>query len=270
MSVRSRPEPLRLVRLAWLFFRLSVMNELQYRVNFFIQLFQSLVALGTGLAVLALVFGHTSELGGWSRPQLLAVMGVHILMGGVIRTTIQPNMTRLMEDVRQGTLDYALTKPEDGQVLVSVRDIRIWQAVDVLVGAIVLGVATAQLESGIGVLDALGFGAALVIGGIMIYCFWLVLTIGAFWVVRMDQIVELFEGVYQAGRWPVGIYPLWLKTGLTFLVPIAFAVTVPAEGITSRLNGKTLGGAAGLALLLLVLTRAFWKRGLKRYSGASA
>jgi ABC-2 type transport system permease protein len=260
----------RLFRLTWLYLRLSVMNEMQYRVNFFIQLFQSLVALGTGLVVLALVFGHTSQLGGWSRSQLLAVMGVHILMGGVIRTTIQPNMTRLIEDVRQGTLDYALTKPEDGQMLVSVRDIRLWQGVDIIIGLIVLCVAVAQLEGGVGVLDALGFAAALILGAIMIYCFWLALTIGAFWVVRMDQIVELFEGVYQAGRWPVGIYPLWLKTGLTFLVPIAFAVTVPAEGITSRLNGRTLGFAAALAIGLFVATRMLWMRGLRRYSGASA
>ena len=84
-------------------------------------------------------------------------MGVHILMGGVIRTAIQPNMERLMTDIRQGTLDYVLTKPEDAQVMVSVREFRIWQAVDVVVGAIVLGVAVAQLETAIG----LGSGARL-------------------------------------------------------------------------------------------------------------
>jgi ABC-2 type transport system permease protein len=267
---RRRLEPLRLPRLAWLFFRVGMMNELQYRVNFFIQLFQSLVALGTGLVVLALVFGHTKELGGWSRPELLAVMGVHILMGGVIRTTIQPNMTRFMEDVRQGTLDYALTKPEDGQMLVSVRDFKIWESVDILVGGIVLVVAIVQLNGGIGLWESLGFAAALLIGAVMIYCFWMMLTIGAFWVVRMDQIVELFEGVYQAGRWPVGIYPLWLKTSLTFLVPIAFAVTVPSEGLTSRLTWQTLAFAAALAVALLIATRIFWRTGLKHYSGASA
>jgi len=31
--------------------------------------------------------------------------------------------------------------------------------------------------------------------------------------------VNLFQGVYAAGRWPVGIYPDWLRVGLTFLVP---------------------------------------------------
>ena len=77
--------------LARTFLRISALNELQYRVNFFMELVQSLLALGTGLAVLALVFSHTRELAGWSQAELLAVMGVHILVGGVVRTAIQPN-----------------------------------------------------------------------------------------------------------------------------------------------------------------------------------
>ena len=107
------------LRLAWLFFRVGALNELQYRVNFVMQLFHSALALATGLVVLALVFSHTTELRGWSHGELLAVLGVHILMGGAIRVAIQPNMNRLMEEIRDGTLDYALTKPEDAQLLVS-------------------------------------------------------------------------------------------------------------------------------------------------------
>jgi viologen exporter family transport system permease protein len=220
--------------------------------------------------VLALVFSYTSDLGGWSRPELLAVMGVHILMGGLIRTSIQPNMVKLMEDVRQGTLDYALTKPEDAQLLVSVRETRIWQAVDILVGTIVLVVAVIQLENGIGVWDALAFAVALLLGAITIYCFWLILTTLAFWVVRIHETVELFEGVYQAGRWPVTVYPLGLRVMLTFLVPLAVAITVPAQGITSRLTPQILVLAFVFTALLVAATRWLWKRGLRRYSGASA
>jgi ABC-2 type transport system permease protein len=258
------------LRLVWNYFRIGAMNELQYRVNFFVQLFQSLLSLVTGLVGLALVFSHTQELAGWSRSELLAVMGVHILMGGLIRTGIQPNMERLMGDVQEGTLDYALTKPVDSQVIVSVREVRIWQAMDILMGAIVLGWALAEMQARIGAWQALAFGAALLMGGLMIYCFWLILTTGAFWVIRMEQIVELFQGVYQAGRWPVGIYPGWLRTGLTFLVPVAFAVTVPAEALTGRLNAQTLSGAVALTILLLLVARGFWRLGIRNYSGASA
>ena len=37
------------LRLFGLYMRVSIINEMQYRVNFFVQLFQSLLSLGTGL-----------------------------------------------------------------------------------------------------------------------------------------------------------------------------------------------------------------------------
>ena len=263
-------EPLRPLRLFGLFFRVGALNELQYRANFAIQIFQSLVALGTGLAVIGLVFSQTTHLNDWTQPELLVVMGVHILMGGVIKTFIQPNMVRLMTDVREGTLDFVLTKPEDSQVLVSVREFRIWQVIDVVIGLVVLIIGVAQVQASLGAAQAIAFVAALLLGASMIYCFWLILTVGAFWIVRMDEIHELFEGIYQSGRWPVTIYPGWLRISLTFLVPIAFAVTVPAEAITSRLTPETLALAAAFAVGLFLFTRWWWRFGLRHYSGASA
>jgi ABC-2 type transport system permease protein len=83
-------------------------------------------------------------------------------------------------------------------------------------------------------------------------------------------VLELFEGVYQTGRWPVGVYPGWLRYTVTFLVPVAFAVTVPAEAVTSRLEGRTLLLSLAFAAALFALARWFWRFGLRHYSGASA
>jgi ABC-2 type transport system permease protein len=257
-------------KLIWIFLHIGAMNEFQYRVNFFIRLIQSLVSLGTGLIGLALVFSHTTTLAGWTRSELLAVMGVYTLMGGLINADIQPNMQQLLTDVQQGLLDYTLTKPADAQLQVSVRQVHIWSVTDLLLGLGVLIYAIFQIQARIGLLQALLFIALLCMGGVMIYCFWLILTTGAFWVIRMENILELFQGVYQAGRWPTTIYPNWLQVGLTFLVPVAFAVTVPAEAITGRLTGTTLLEAASLTVFLWLFARWFWKRGLRRYSGASA
>jgi ABC-2 type transport system permease protein len=86
----------------------------------------------------------------------------------------------------------------------------------------------------------------------------------------MWTVVELFDGIYLTGRFPVGIYPGWLRYSVTFLVPIAFAVTVPAEAVTSRLEWETLALAAGFAVALFAATRWFWGFGLRNYTGASA
>ncbi|MBI3161402.1 MAG: ABC-2 family transporter protein [Chloroflexi bacterium] len=258
------------IKLALTYLRIGVLNEMQYRVNFFIQLLQSFISVATGLIGLGLVFGQVTDLAGWSRSELLAVMGVHLLMGGVIRSVIQPNMERLMDDVRNGTLDFALTKPADSQTLVSVREFRFWQLVDVLVGAVVIAVAFYQLKGALDIVQLLGFLAALIMGAIMLYCVWLMVTSISFWVIRVQEISNLFEGLYAAGRWPVGIYPNWLRTGLTFLVPVAFAVTVPAEALTNRLTGASLLFALGMTLLFAILARGLWLLGLSNYSGASA
>jgi ABC-2 type transport system permease protein len=261
---------MRSLRVAWLYFRVSAMNELQYRANFFVAAFQSLLSVAVALIVLKLVYSHTTELNGWSESQLLCVMGIQILLGGVVHAAIQPNMERLVDEVRDGKLDYVLTKPEDAQAIVSMRQVQIWQAVDVISGAIVIAVGIARLQASVGILDALAFGALLVLGGVLLYCFWLILATGAFWVVQMWFLAELFEGVYQTGRWPIGIYPGWLRYSMTYLVPIGFAVTVPAEAVTSRLHWLTVGTACAFGVALFTFTRWFWRVGLRRYSGASA
>jgi ABC-2 type transport system permease protein len=68
----------------------------------------------------------------------------------------------------------------------------------------------------------------------------------------------------------VDIYPNWLRYGLTFLVPVAFAVTVPAQALTGRLSLQTWLGALALTVVLSIVARTIWRIGLKNYSGASA
>jgi ABC-2 type transport system permease protein len=270
MTIVGNEQRARGVRLTATFLRVGVMNEMQYRINFFLQLVQSLMNVGTGLVVLAVVFSKTNDLGGWSRPQLLAVMGIFTLVGGVIRTFIQPNMQRVVSDVREGKLDFALTKPADAQLLVSIRDVRFWQLTDVLVGLGVLVVALVQIHPSPTWQHVLAFVVLLVSGFVSIYCFWLMLASASFWLVRIDEVQELFDGLFRAGQYPVGIYPGWLRYGLTFIIPLAFAITVPSEAITGRLVWQSVVVMIGFTAVLVVVSRWCWRRGLRRYGGASA
>jgi ABC-2 type transport system permease protein len=258
------------LRLLWVSFRVGVMGELAYRANFVIQLFQSILGLGTALAGLAVVFAYTDSLGGWRADEVVALVGVYILVGGVIGVVIQPSMEEFIESVREGTLDYTLTKPEDAQLLVSIQDVDIWELIDIVLGFGVLAVALTRLGESVGALQAASFSVMLAAGGAIVYSFWLILATLSFWFVRVENILVIFQSMYEAGRWPISLYPGWLRFGLTFLVPVAFAVTVPAEALTGRLNPMTLVGALALAVALLVGSRLFWRIGLRRYSGASA
>lgn len=258
------------LKLFWTFFRIGLMNELAYRVNFYVQFLQSFLSLGTAVAALAIVFSHTGDLGGWKPAELVALLGVYLLAGGVIQLVIQPSMQQFIEDVRQGTLDFTLTKPEDAQLLVSVGQVNTWKLTDVFLGSGVLAVALVKLGLDVGFREAAAFCLVLSCGGTIIYSFWLILATLSFWLIRTDNILFIFQNMYEAGRWPIGIYPHWLRFILTFLVPVAFAVTVPAEALAGRLTEGRVAMAVCLAVAIFVLARGFWKHGVRNYSGASA
>ncbi len=94
------------LRLLAAFFWVSVMGELAYRVNFVWQLFQSLLSLGVSLAGLGVIFSYTETLGGWRPDEILALVGVYFLVGGLIGLVIQPGMEQFIESVRDGTARF--------------------------------------------------------------------------------------------------------------------------------------------------------------------
>ncbi|MFT4041450.1 MAG: ABC-2 family transporter protein [Thermomicrobiales bacterium] len=258
------------LRLFWIHLRLGVLNELQYRANLGVQLLQSLVGLATSLLGLGIIFSKTDTLAGWLPAELLVVVGVFMIVSGLTQMIMRPSLTRFMEDVRLGTLDFVLTKPVDAQALVSMRQVEIWKLIDVFVGLVVLVVAMSQLGATIGVQEALFFLLALTCGVVIIYSFLVILATFAFWFVKLDNILNIFQSMYEAGRWPITIYPPWLRAALTFIVPVGFAVTVPSEGLVGRPSLQLIGGAVALAIVLPLIARAFWRYGIRHYSGASA
>jgi len=258
------------LRLLAAFFRVSIMGELAYRANFFWQLFQSLLSLAISLVGLGIIFSYTDTLGGWRPDEILALVGVYFLVGGIIGLVIQPGMEQFIDSVRDGTLDFTLTKPEDAQLIVSIQRVEIWELINIGLGLGVLVFALIRLGENVGVLEAGMFILMLIAGALIIYSFFLILATLSFWFVRVENILVIFQSMYEAGRWPVSLYPGWLRYGLTFIIPVAFATTVPAEALTGRLTWEILLGAVAIAAVMLIVSRLFWRVGLRHYSGTSA
>jgi len=258
------------LRLVRVFFRVNIAGELAYRMNFLFSFFESVMGLAFTLVGLAVIFSYTDSLNGWRPNEILALVGVYSLLGGVIRVAILPGMQQLTESVRDGTFDFTLTKPEDAQLIVSISRIGVWKIIDVFLGLAILIIALVRLGGSIGGLQAVEFLAMLLTGSVIVYSFFLILATLAFWLVRVENILTIFLSVYHAGRWPLSLYPDWLRYGLIFIIPVAFATTIPVEALTSRLNWVTLLAAFAAAVVLFVASRAFWKFGLRHYSGASA
>ena len=152
----------------------------------------------------------------------------------------------------------------------SVSQVRVWQLIDVVLGPIVSIAAMLHLGRQVDLQQMGIFAITLLAGTAILYSFWLILATISFWFIRIENIFMIFHSLYDAARWPVTIYPGWLQAALTFLVPVTFAVTVPAEALIGRLSTDYLLLTIGLALTLSLVSRLFWRVGVRHYAGASA
>lgn len=252
------------------FYRSSVQTDIEYRVDFFTRILASLLGLLTTVGALSIAFNYTGTLAGWSFAQTLVLLSIYYLMDGLIEMFIAPNMRQVMEQVRQGTLDFVLLKPISAQFMASFRTINIWRIVNVMVGLGLSFYTIGRLSLVVGPRQAAGFALTLLSGMAVVYSFWLCLVTLTFWFVKIDNIEQIVWQAFEAGRYPVEIYPAWLRGALTYVVPVAFIITVPAEALAGRLSGQFLLVAPVVAAASLLLASAFWRFGLKHYTGASS
>lgn len=260
----------RYLKLFWLFTRVSIQDDAAYRMDFVVHFFLALLQLGAELTALWTIFSNAHSLAGWTVVEIIALLGVFRIMVGTIGMLIGPNMRRMMEDIRDGRLDFAILKPVNTQFFVSTRRVVLFRGIDILFGLGMATFAAIHLSADLSPGRVLLFLAMLASGLAIIYSFWLVLATLAFWFTRINNIEMVFWNVFEAGRYPVHIYPPWVRWGLTYVIPLAFLTTFPAGSLIGKTAPQQVIVALIAGAVSLVLSSWFWRYGLRHYSGASA
>lgn len=259
----------RYTRLLRVFSGASISAQMEYRANFVVSLLGAVLMSGGALFGLLVLAGDGEPVGGWSYREATVVVGLFTAVQGFIGAVLYPNLNKIAEQIRLGTMDFTLLKPIDAQFLVSFRNVNVFRLIDVAAGLTLIAWAVGGIP-GVGP-GRIGTGALLVIAALgIVYAIWFMLTTTAFWFVKVENVTELFNGLFRAGQFPVTAFPGWVRLLFTFVVPIAFITTVPAEAIIGRVNLATALIAAGLALALLLLSRWFWSVAVRNYTSASS
>lgn len=260
------------VKLAGQFARASIQNELAYRSNFWISLLHSILNLVTGVLGVWVLFGQVETVRGWDRPSTLALLGVYLVLSALRGLFIGPSLESLAGmdgEIWTGTFDFALLRPVNTQLLSSVRHWRPFALVDLLLGLGVLGVAVAQLGQTLSLARLVGFVVSLLAGVVILYSVLLAFAALTLWNPGF-LFTWLFDGLFQMARYPVGLYPGWLRLVLTWIVPVGVMTTLPAQALAGRAPFWLLAGSVCMAIAFFAGASALFSGGLRRYSSASS
>jgi ABC-2 type transport system permease protein len=251
-----------------LFITTSLSAEMEYRANFILAFLSSLVNLAGSIFGLSLLFQNGHKLGGWQWEEALIVMGLFTVLDGFSGACLKPNLSRIVQQVREGTMDFILLKPIDGQFWLSTRNFSLWGLPNLLfgIGIIVYSGQRLGLSAGqylLGIMPAL-------LSITILYSIWFALAATSVWFVKVHNLSFLLRSFLEAGRYPTVAYPAVYRFFFTFILPVTFMTTVPAQAILGRAQLSGVALACGLAIVLFAIARRFWHFSLRYYTSASS
>jgi ABC-2 type transport system permease protein len=258
------------VRLFREFLRACFVEEAEYRLNFVGHLLLTGLHLAVAVLMVNLFFFRTESIGGWSFYEVLLLLGVFNAVHGFIEMFLQPNMSRLVQHIRKGTLDYVLLKPVDSQFYVSLRHMVFWKAADIALGLGLVGYSLAHVPAPPAGGQWLLFGVMLTVAFCIVYSIWMMMMICSFWAVKVDNLSYLFMSVFDTARFPLTVYKGALRLLLMYVFPIGFITTFPAGALTGHLQPQQVVIALGLAVVFLLVTRRLWRLAIRSYTSASS
>jgi ABC-2 type transport system permease protein len=260
----------RYLRLLSTSMRYSLLLALQYRGDFLIDAGLTVLRSMTALVPILVVFHDRNEFSGWTFHDALLVTCWFTLLRGVIEGAVRPTLSAVIDHIRTGTLDFVLLKPADAQFLVSTNRFEVSPVGRVITAVAIFVYAFVKMGR---VPSVTGIGGALVLlaaSTVLLYSLWILTVSAAFYVVRIDNLIYLFDSIFDAARWPVTVYRGFVWVLFTFILPVALMTTYPAESMLDRLSPVVLVASIGGALAFAVCARLVWLRSIGKYTSASS
>lgn len=258
------------LKLVSTFFKVNVQMSVAYRADTVINILLNIMWLGWELLGLSIIFSNTDTLGGWGIGELIALLGVFRLVNTLMMFLVWPNTEKFNQSIRDGSMDYTILQPVSSMFLVTFSRMNVWRIWDFILATVLIVVGINMAGDVTTPLSIFNFILLTISGAIVIYSLWIVLIAFTFYFTKFDNNVTLLQALLDAGRYPVTVYPVWLKIIVTYLIPIAVATTIPLQALRQELGTSQVIMFVGIGIASFIVASQIWKFGLKKYSGASS
>ncbi|HVJ21149.1 MAG TPA: ABC-2 family transporter protein [Polyangiaceae bacterium] len=250
-------------------FKAALQAKLEYRTDLVIGLVTSIMLQLAALSFLSIVLATTPELGGFRGAEVVFLFGLVATCLGASELLFN-QIWLLPSSIVMGDLDRLLTYPVNTLLFFLVTRPELHALGNLLTGLCyvagslwVLGAAWTTWLS----------VPLWIVCGTLLYTALLVLfasvsfrTLGHF-----GQQLFIPHNLLQASRYPLSVYPAWLRGLLLIVVPYGACNYLPASVLFGK-GGSALSFlvAPSVTAVFVVLAHAAWKAGLRRYESSGS
>ncbi len=256
------------MKLLYVFARLSILKQVEYRLNFISGFVVESAYMLIKLIYLVVVLEASAVIGGLTPDMIMIFTGTYMFMTGI--WMLLQGTYRLPRQVLTGELDLLMVKPGSLLFLQTFGSFNFATMLpNVLTGTacIIIG----WLRSGIpGTFQNIGgFLFYMLCAIVMTYAFVLLPALLIFWVTSVNGVFTLFAALWDFNNMPMTIYTKTIQQIGTFVIPVFLLSNWAGLFVLNKLSPLQMIWGVLVPVALTVLADRIWRRGLKRYSSAN-
>jgi ABC-2 type transport system permease protein len=252
-------------------YRHNIRNEIaramQFRADFAIGVFSSLLFTFMSVFLQFLLFRLTRGYPGWTIEQMLLFQGVFMLWTG-IRSTFFGGVRELMARIMwRGEFDQILLKPfhTGGYLLVSGFDFT--QLGSIVAGIVVIALALPATGAVITVWNLLACAGFLVAGIVLYLALTLFFCSLSLVIINSSRFIDLMERMLDFSSFPADVYSPAARMVYEVAAPFAVFICFPAQALLGRYDLAMAGGAV-VAIVFFFSSLLVWNMTIRRYTSA--
>jgi len=251
--------------------RNALVRELTFKTNFLLWVVVELCWFSLQLTFINVIYMYTESIAGWSKWQVIFLVGTSQLIQQVFQALFLVNCTHLSELVRTGKLDFFLLLPVNTRFVVSVRQLDLGAFVNAGTAIGVMVYAASQLDLTPTPVACLAFLLLCVAGVLIHYSLMFLLATISFWTVQAQGIVWAYYNLFNVARLPDAAFRGWFRMLFTIAIPMLLVANVPVKSLVGKLSSPwEVVLLVVMAGLCFAVSEAAWRLSVRRYTSASS
>lgn len=257
----------RYLKLFWRFVAVSFSDDSVFRFDFFTSILHYLIYQAIFIIFWKSLLTFTADtLGDWTFPEL-AILSTFALLASAIMEWFA-GFLQLPEKVLQGDLDKYLCRPISPLFALLAEEV---SAIDLLQqlfsGTLIVILVAVIYEVPLAAPDVFAGLGFLFLGCLAMVLLQGCISMLSFWLGDINRIHRIFWICREFERYPVNLFPLWLRNALTWLIPVGLITTYPTLVFLGKDKGNLLYFWVAVTLVFAWsgIFAVMWRKALRRY-----
>lgn len=251
------------------YLKIYVKTLIEYRADTMIAIIAGIVAQGSTLLFLTIIFQRIPKLADWSFYEMVFIFGLAATAKALNQALFNAPFS-LTWVIRSGQMDVMMVRPV-GALFQTIGNSQELNGVGQLVTGIAIMIYSAsRLEMEWSVWTMVYTVVALFSSAIIQFAILLTISVLTFWVHEIRSLIYPINWLYDFTRYPLEIFHPVLRVLLTYVIPYALGSFFPAAFLLRPQQYEWAAwGVPASAVVVMTLAHLLWSKGLRRYSSVA-